>query len=131
MKKVLDFLAANPVFQLATNAGGQPRCRPFGFHMVQDGRLYFITGEHKDVCRQLRANPLFELSVSDADGRYLRLRGSAVFDARPELLEKAFAAMPLLRDIYGPGGAKAAMFYADKAEAVLADMRGNSETVKL
>ena len=132
MQKVLDFLAANPVFQLATVEGDQPRCRPFGFHMVADNRIYFITGEAKDVAKQLRANPKFELSACDSQGRYMRLHGSAVFDTRPELVEKAFAMMPMLKDIYGnAGGPKAAMFYADKAEALIADMAGGSETIKL
>ena len=131
MKKVVDFLEANPVFQLATVDGDQPRVRPFGFHMVDNGRLYFITGEEKDVCRQLKANPKFELSVSNDKGQWLRMRGIAVFDTRQELVEKAFAAMPMLRDIYGSAGSpKATMFYAEQVEAVLADMQGNCETVK-
>ena len=132
MKKVLDFLEANPVFQLATVEGDQPRCRPFGFHMVDNDRIYFITGEAKDVAKQLRANPKFELSVSNDKGQWLRLRGTAVFDTRQELVDRAFAAMPMLKDIYGnPGGPKAAMFYADKAEAILVDMQGGAETIAL
>lgn len=50
MQKVVDFLTANPVFQFATVEGDQPRVRPFGFHMVDNGRLYFITGTAKKVC---------------------------------------------------------------------------------
>lgn len=131
MQKVLDFLAANPVFHLATVEGDQPRNRPFGFHMVENGKLYFITGEEKKVARQLKANPRFELSASDAQGRYMRLTAQAVFDTTPELVEKAFQAMPMLRDIYGSvGGPKAAMFYAGQAEALIADMTGKSETIR-
>lgn len=100
--------------------------------MVENGKLYFITGEAKKVCAQLKANPRFELSVSNDKGEWLRLSGRAVFDTRPELVEKAFGVMPMLKDIYGaPGGPKAAMFYADKAVAVLADMKGRNETVTL
>ncbi len=132
MQRVLDFLAAHPVFQFATVEGDQPRNRPFGFHMVEDGKLYFITGEAKKVCAQLKANPRFEISVSNDKGEWMRLTGRAVFDTRPELVEKAFSIMPMLRDMYGvPGGPKAAMFYADKVVAVLADMQGRNETVTL
>lgn len=131
MQKVLDFLAANPVFQLATVEGDQPRNRPFGFHMVEGGKMYFITGEEKKVAKQLKANPRFEISTSDASGNYMRLTARAVFDTRPELVEKAFAMMPMLKEIYGhAGGPKAAMFYADQAEALIADMTGKSETIK-
>ncbi len=132
MQKVLDFLAANPVFQLATVEGDQPRNRPFGFCMAENGKLYFITGEAKKVCAQLKANPRFEISVANDRGEWMRLTGRAVFDTRPELVEKAFGIMPMLRDIYGaPGGPKAAMFYADQAVAVFANMSGGSETVTL
>lgn len=132
MQKVLDFLAANPVFQLATVEGDQPRVRPFGFHLVDNGRIYFITGEPKKVCRQLYANPRFELSVSNDKGQWLRLSGKAVFDTKPELVAKAFEMLPMLKDIYGhPNSPKAIMFYAGEAVAVLADMQGNSETIKL
>ncbi len=132
MQKVLEFLRENPVFQLATVEGDQPRVRPFGFHMVENGKLYFITGAHKDVCHQLKANPKFELSVANAKGQWLRLHGKAVFDDNAAMAEKAFAVMPDLKAIYSqPGGAKAAMFYAAEAEAVLADMQGHSEKIKL
>lgn len=132
MQQVLDFLAAYPVFQLATIDGDQPRCRPFGFHMVENGRIYFITGDHKPVYRQLKANPKFELSVSNDKGEWMRLCGKAVFETTPDLLEKAFTAMPGLRDMYGEGGPfKPAMFYLSDAQAVLADMAGRNETVKL
>lgn len=132
MQKVLDFLAANPVFQFATIDGDKPRNRPFGFHMVVDGKIYFTTGEMKDVAKQLKANPNFELSTCNDKGAWLRLRGKAVFDTRPELVEKAFALMPMLKEIYGkPDSPKIALFYAADAEAILADMSGKSETIKL
>lgn len=131
MQKVLDFLAANPVFQLATVEGDQPRVRPFGFHMVENGRIYFITGEAKKVSQQLRANPRLELSVSNDKGQWLRVSGKAVFDTTPERVAKALEIMPMLKDIYErPNGPKPAMFYITEAEATLADMQGNSETIK-
>lgn len=132
MQRVLEFLAANPVFQFATVDGDKPRTRPFGFHMLDNGKIYFATGETKDVAKQLKANPNFELSTANDKGEWLRLRGKAVFDTRPELVEKAFAAMPLLKDIYGKeNGPNIALFYAGQAEAILADMAGKSETIQL
>ncbi|MCD7897239.1 MAG: pyridoxamine 5'-phosphate oxidase family protein [Planctomycetaceae bacterium] len=132
MKRVLDFLKSNPVFQFATVEGDQPRCRPFGFHMVVDDKLYFCTGEGKKVWHQLKANPKFELSVSTANGEWLRLAGTAVFDSRPELVEKAFEVMPDLKHIYGPGkGATMAVFYVSEGQATLADMQGRNENFSI
>lgn len=132
MKRVTDFLTANPIFHLATMEGDQPRVRPFGFFMEVGGKLYFITGEQKKVAAQLRVNPKFQLCACNDKGEWLRLAGKAVFDTKPELVEKAFGLAPMLKDIYGnPDGPKAALFYAADAEAVFADMTGKSETVKL
>ncbi len=133
MQKVIEFLDANPVFQLATVEGDQPRVRPFGFHIVDGGKLYFFTGVGKKVFNQLQANPKFEISVSNETGQWLRLSGRAVFHTTPELLEKSFDKAPMLRDIYGnpAGGPEPAMFYVEKGEAVLADMTGKSETFTL
>lgn len=132
MQKVLDFLAANPVFQLATVDGEKARCRPFGFHIVDGGRLYFFTGVGKNVHRQLNEKPWFELSVSNDKGEWMRLSARAVFDTKPELVEKSFEMMPMLRDIYGEGGKmKPAMFYAADGEVTFADMQGNSQTLPL
>ncbi len=132
MKRVTDFLTANPVFHLATMEGDHPRVRPFGFFMEVGGKLYFITGEQKKVAAQLRANPKFELCACSDKGEWLSLSGVAVFDTKPELVEKAFTLAPMLRDIYGKqDGPKAALFYADNAQAVLADMTGKTDTIKL
>lgn len=132
MQKVLDFLKANPVFHLATVDGDKPRNRPFGFHMLENGKLYFCTGETKDVAKQLKANPNFEISTCNAKGEWLRIRGKAVFETTPELTEKAFGVMPMLRDLYGKADSpKFALFYAADAEAILADMSGKSETIKM
>lgn len=133
MQKVVDFLTANPVFQFATVEGDQPRVRPFGFFMVVDGKMYFTTGEGKKVANQLQANPKFEFSACNDKAEWLRVSATAVFDTRPELVEKAFQAMPMLRDIYGKadqGGPKMLLFYAANAEATIADMTGKSEVFK-
>lgn len=132
MKKVLEFLAENPVFQLATVDGEKARCRPFGFHLEDEGRLYFFTGEGKNVYLQLQKNPWFELSVSNNKGEWMRLSAKAVFDTKRELVEQSFAMMPMLKDIYGEGGMmKPAMFYAAEGEVTFADMQGNSQTLPL
>ncbi|MDR3211584.1 MAG: pyridoxamine 5'-phosphate oxidase family protein [Planctomycetota bacterium] len=127
-KPVFDFLAANQVFYLATLEGNQPRVRPFGFNLVENNRLYFITGGSKNVARQLHANPRFELSTANAKGEWLRLAATAVFDTTPELLEKAFQHMPPLRERYGkPDSPKVEMFYASQVVATLEDMNGRKD----
>lgn len=130
MKKILDFLTEQPIFHIATIDGNQPRVRPFGFHMVDNGRLYFFTGQSKEIYRQLQANPRFEISAANTNRQWLRIRATAVFESRPDLVEKAFFMLPMLRDLYEPKGkSKPAIFYANDAEALLADFNGNQETI--
>lgn len=45
MKEVLDFLAANKVFFMATVDGDVPKVRPLGFVMEYEGKIFFGVGE--------------------------------------------------------------------------------------
>ena len=59
MKKVVEFLTANPVQYLATvGRDGKAKCRPFMFCFEQDGKLWFCTNNQKDVYKDMQANPL-------------------------------------------------------------------------
>ena len=49
MKKVAEFLTANPVQYLATvSLDGKAKCRPFMFCFERDGKLWFCTNNQKD-----------------------------------------------------------------------------------
>lgn len=130
MKEVLEFLQANKVFFMATVKGDEPKVRPLGFVMEYDGRIIFGVGDQKEVYKQMKANPKVEITSVSQDGKWLRLSGSAVFDARPEVVTASFAALPVLKEMYGdPQGPQFAAFYLTGAEAVFYDMQGNTKTV--
>ena len=81
MKKVVEFLTANPVQYLATvGRDGKAKCRPFMFCFEQDGKLWFCTNNTKDVCKDMQANPYVEVSVSSPSYAWIRLHGKAVFE---------------------------------------------------
>ena len=49
MKKVVEFLQANPVQYLATvGTDGKAKCRPFMFAGEMDGKLWFCTNNQKE-----------------------------------------------------------------------------------
>jgi len=132
MDEVLEFLTENRVFYIATVDGHLPRVRPFGFVMKYDGKLCFCTNNQKEVYRQLRANPHFEISATSADGsKWLRLRGQAVFITSRETKKAALEHMPSLRRMYSEDDDIFEIFYADQAEATFADLEGNVRTFKL
>ena len=65
MKKVVEFLTANPVQYLATvGRDGKAKCRPFMFCFEQDGKLWFCTNNQKDVYKDMQTNPYVEVTVS-------------------------------------------------------------------
>ncbi|MEG0178887.1 MAG: pyridoxamine 5'-phosphate oxidase family protein [Oscillospiraceae bacterium] len=132
MKRILDFLKANPTFYFATVDGYRPRVRPFGFYMQYNDKLYFGMGKHKKCYKQLLANPNIEVCTASEDGQWIRIRGVAQFDNSADALEQAFNTMPSLHDIYNAeSGFTFGLVYIDHAEAELADMDGNFEKLEI
>jgi len=131
MNEVLQFLKDNPTFYLATTDGDTPKVRPFGFVMDYEGKLCFCTNNQKDVYKQLKANPKFEISTTSQTGEWLRLKGKAVFITSRESKKAALDAAPSLRKIYSEDDDIYEIFYADDAEATFYKMGGTPRTVKL
>ncbi|MDR2300466.1 MAG: pyridoxamine 5'-phosphate oxidase family protein [Deltaproteobacteria bacterium] len=123
-KEVLDFLAAHRPFYIATVDGATPRVRPMGFIMEHEGKIWFGMGTHKNVYKQLQANPKIEITTTGPDSNWIRVSGEAVFDPRPELFEAAKKAMPELKDIYPEGGPKMGLFSLAKGKALFLNIAG-------
>lgn len=117
LEKVNNYLNDAGVFYFTTVDGDKPKCRPFSFHMIENGRIYFGLGNHKEVYKQLQENPNVEI-VAMAKGTFLRYYGKIVFDLDESLSEKALDTMPNLRAIYNnETGKKLAMCYLENATA--------------
>lgn len=130
MEKILKFLSENPIFYFASIDGDKARVRPFGFYMEYEGKLYFGMGKHKESYRQAVANPNVEICTANAKGQWIRIRGTAVFDNRDEVLAKVFETMPQLADIYNAqNGLTLGNFYIKDGEAEFQDMEGNFEKI--
>ncbi|MDR1870489.1 MAG: pyridoxamine 5'-phosphate oxidase family protein [Deltaproteobacteria bacterium] len=131
-QEVYDFLAANRPFYLATVEGSRPRVRPMGFIMLYERKIWFGMGTHKNVYKQLKANPLVEITTTDQDNKWIRLSGEAVFDPRPELFAAAMEAMPQLKAIYPEGGPTMGIFHLKNGQALFQGQSGQTEkTVEL
>lgn len=133
MDEILKFLEESKYFFFATVEDGEPRVRPFGFFMKFEGRLYFGMGDNKPCFRQTTKNPAFELcAYNEGSGLWMRLRGTAVFDRRPEVDEAAFTKAPFLREKYTKqGGPRHAHFYVKDGVATFRDFSDNTRTVTL
>lgn len=53
IEKISEFLTQAKVFTFLTVDNGQPKGRPFGFHLVDGDRIYFGTGTFKNCFKQL------------------------------------------------------------------------------
>jgi uncharacterized pyridoxamine 5'-phosphate oxidase family protein len=109
MSTAYEFLKTNQVFHLATVDGTKARVRPFGFVMKRNNALYFCTNKTKDVYKQMAKCPDVEMSAMSADGKWLRLCGTAVFDETREAKAQAFQESAMLLQIY-PKGADEEIF---------------------
>jgi uncharacterized pyridoxamine 5'-phosphate oxidase family protein len=132
MNEALQFLTDNKVFYIATLDGGEPKVRPFGFAMEFDQKIYFATSNQKEVFKQLKANSKFEVCTADKSGRWIRLKGKAVFDNNIAAKEKAFQIMPRLIDLYqNASNPIFEVFYVSEGEATFFSMAGEKKTYKL
>ena len=101
MDELLKFLEKNPVFYLATDDDGQPRVRPFGFHMIFDSKFYMVTALPKKVCKQMEKNPKIEFCTMAPDTKFIRVNGEVVFyNDNMEAKKKVFEVMPDLLKMY-------------------------------
>ena len=87
IEKVNKFLEDAKVFYFLTTDGEQPKGRPFGFHMLEDGRLYFGAGTFKKCFKQLTQNPKVEILALCQD-EFLRYDGTAKIVKDETLLAK-------------------------------------------
>ena len=126
MKKVVEFLTANPVQYLATvGRDGRAKCRPFMFCFEENGRLWFCTNSTKDVYKDMQANPYVEVSVSSPGYAWLRLNGRAVFENNRAANETCLN-NPIVRSQYQTADNPIfEVFYLDDPHGVIADFSGN------
>ena len=126
MRRVVDFLQANPVQYLATvGRDGKAKCRPFMFCFEKDGKLWFCTNNTKDVYKDMQANPEVEVSVSSPEYAWIRLHGTAVFEDNKEVKEGCMA-NPIVKSQYGTADNPIfEVFYLENAHGLIADFSGN------
>ena len=129
IEKVDKILTEAEVFYLATVDGDTPKCRPLGFHLLDDGKIYFGVGTFKNVYKQLQANPKLEVVAWNGE-KFLRYYGEANLDKNEEIIEKAFNLMPEVGEMYKENNWEMGVFYIDNATAEIRNMMTVEETYK-
>lgn len=129
MSKVKDFLAETGVFFMATVDGDQPRLRPLGAYLEEDGKLIFGVGDFKNVYRQMQANPKVEIVACKSDGHWLRYTGTAVFDTDAKYAEEMIRSSHLEMIYNEQTGNKLMTFHLEDATAVDIAIMGEGENL--
>lgn len=130
MNEILEFLQRCKTFFIASVEGGKPKVRPFGFVMLHEGRLYFVTGNQKPFFRQIRENPNIEICGVNERSEWIRLSGKAVADSRMSVREKAFEVEPNLTYVYQTvDNPIFECFYLDEVEASICSMTAPSKKI--
>ncbi len=119
--KVNEFLDKAQVFYFLTTDGDQPKGRPFGFHLLEDDKIYFGCGTFKNVFRQLTANPKVEV-LAMAGEEFLRYDGKAKVVKDEALLAKVREAMPDIMSVYDGNGWEMGLFYLEDGHAEIRGM---------
>ena len=88
-------------------------------------RLWFNTGNFKDVYKELKANPYVQISVSSPTYQWIRLSGKAVF-VDDKAIKEAALENPIVKGNYQTADNPAfEVFYLEDAHGVIADFSGN------
>ena len=130
MKEVYDFLKKCGTYYLATVEDGEPRVRPFGTVNIFDGKLYIQTGKVKPTYKQIKANPMVEISAF-TEGKWIRLRGRLVEDDRREARKSMLDAYPELRGMYNEDDGNTVVFYFEDAVATIYSFTAPAKEIKI
>ena len=129
MSKIGDFLKETGVFFLATADGAQPKLRPLGAFIEEDGKIIFGVGNFKEVYKQMLADPLVEIAACKPDGHWLRYTGKAVFET-DEKYAQAMIKSSGLEAIYNEQtGNRLMAFHLEDAKAVDIAVMGEGENL--
>ncbi len=121
VEKVSEFLDKAKVFYFLTTDGEQPKGRPFGFHILDGGKLYFGAGTFKNCFHQLTENPKVEI-LAMVGQEFLRYDGTAKVVKDDTLLSKVREQMPQIMAMYDKNGWEMGLFYLENGHAEIRGM---------
>ena len=129
LQAISEFLDEAGYFYMATTDGDQPKLRPLGGHHIFDGRLMFTVGDHKNVYKQMQANPKVELSAF-VKGKWLRFSGKAVFETDSKYSQMAMKGNKFLQNAYDEStGHHLVLFHLEDEHAAHLDGAGQEVEV--
>lgn len=127
-RKVSEFLDSANVYYLATVEGDQPRVRPYGAHILYDGKIYVMAFYHSNATKQLAQNPKAEICAFH--GETLRVECELVEDKRHEVKKAVLVKYPQLKNALGEHAENAVMYEVKNATATFYKFMEELESYK-
>lgn len=121
VEKVNEFLDKAKVFYFLTTDGDQPKGRPFGFHLLDGGKLYFGAGTFKKCFQQLLKNPKVEILAVQGQ-EFMRYDGKVKIVQDETLIEKVRVALPQVMELYDKNEWEMGLFYLEDGHAEIRGM---------
>ena len=128
IERIAKFLEDAGTYFLATVEGNQPRVRPFGTVLVNDGKLYIQTGKSKNVAKQIAENANVEICACKG-GEWLRISGELCEDNRRDIKVAMLEKMPDLKAMYSPDDESMLMLYFKNGKATFSSFSNAPETL--
>ena len=95
------------------------------FSFEKEGKLWFNTGNFKNVYKDMQENPNVEICISSPDFAWIRISGKAVFVDDREIKAAALE-NPIVKSNYETSDNPTfEVLYLADAKAVIADFSGN------
>lgn len=131
MERINQFLDEVGTFYLATSKDNKPSIRPFSFKLLKNGKLYMLTGKHKQVYNELLDNPLISILACKSNDTWMRIEANIEFVNDDGTLKKdAIEMMPFLQDIYNDQtGKQMVFFYLKNIKVDYGNLYGIQESI--
>lgn len=116
--EIHDLIKETGFYSIATVDGDQPHVRAFNSAEIINGRLYLMTGQKKDVFKQLEKNPKVEVFIlKPTRTEWVRLTATLVNDTDIEVQKEFLRRNPQWNSSYQPGDGNMAMLYFKNVSA--------------
>lgn len=130
MNKVVEELKKVGVFYIATIENDQPRVRPFSSVAEFEGNVYICCGNHKEIYKQISANPKIELCGMYDGGTWLRVSAVAVEDNRVEVQQTVLDDPTGPKQLYKAGDGRFVTYRLTEIKALKYNFYAAPEKIK-
>lgn len=89
LEKVKELIPNHTPGYFATISGDKPELRGWQFQLIEGDKVYFVTGNSKNVYKEMQQNPNVSFACS-ASGYFFRISGKVTFVTDKNIKQKIY-----------------------------------------